>query len=187
MNGELSITYYSLSTRPSSSVRHSATALATIVVLLGLFTWTASKARVRASLQQLDTVPITIRIDHEKAATIDIVVGSKDAESIVDMTNASDHPILVTLPSNWKQWEVRHVLLSSVLQEQTSDARIAWTIPSSAQVSFIVPGPAAVIDVQHPSRVPLEVRYKRVLLSSGAILEHQQILTAGSLRLPPSS
>ena len=119
-----------------------------------------------------------IAIENSTSASIALDISERHGAGILEFSNASTIPLMLSLPDGWKRREVRGARLEDVEQTSTGLGFIRWKLPVDATVSFLAQNLPTHLIAHHPSGNLLKIQLSRVDLAADSVT-HETILLQG--------
>ncbi len=116
---------------------------------------------------------VAITVEHAAPATLTLSTSVTAGPGIAELRTSS--AVAVTLPSSWKEREVRNGSLRSVTSTVRSNAT-RWAIPPGVTVSFSLSAMPSGLTVHNTSPIPLLIVSKRIDVKTGKVDESSVLI-----------
>ncbi len=96
-----------------------------------------SPSRAEQTAFGISAVPITF--EHERAASLSLLIAKKENRGYSRIHNVSDETVKVRLPSSWSRVEVSGTSLQAVTSSVSFFGTTVWSLPPRVSAAFDVP------------------------------------------------
>jgi hypothetical protein len=170
--------YYGVVAKSRSAPPPSGPRFLPILLALGLtaaFTLVlpAGKTPTTASVQTI----VNLGVEHTKPLRLSIAVSLGKSPSLLRMYHDGPETAYLSLPVSWTLQEVQAATLKDVIADSPTFGFARWHVPSKAIVTFSIPQLPDGAVVFNPSKVPLELKVKRIDLVRNTV-ENDVLLTS---------
>lgn len=98
-----------------------------------------------------------IGIEHTEPLTLAITQKEQAGRAIMDIENAGNETVFVSVPDQWAMREIHGAPLKDISKEEPSFGFIRWQFPPHATLSFIAPLAPESLVLHNPSHIPVKV------------------------------
>ncbi len=134
--------------------------------------------------QPIQPTIVDIAVEHQGKLVLSLKLTTKSGAGLLDIATQSASGILLSLPQQWIQTEVRNTSLASVTAADAAFGFNRWNVPANAGLTYRMNGAPDRFRVLNPREEPMEVRLQMINLDRKSVENRSVLFTDSEAILP---